>query len=152
MQFSLTWLKVINPLMTALLKSRFHRLVSRDIMLITFTGLRTGQQYTTPVSYVSYGKKVHCFTGMDYSWWRNLRGGARVTLRIRGQEKPGQAEAISDDDARIKRAMSEFFLRLPRDAVYYDVSLDVNGNPNPIELELAVPRAVLIEINLDSEV
>ena len=118
-------------------------------MLITFTGRRSGQRYSTPVSYVSDGKKVHCFTGMDYSWWRNLRGGARVTLRIRGEEKSGRAEAVSQDTARITRAMTEFFLRLPRDATYYGVSLDAAGQPDPAELARAVPNAVLIEVVLD---
>jgi hypothetical protein len=122
--------------------------MSKDVMLITFTGRRSGRSYTTPVSYVREGQAVRCFTGSDIPWWRNLRGGASVSLRIRGKDQQGHAEAIRGETKRIVDALGAFLTRLPRDAVYYGVSLDSNKKPRAADLERAAQDAVLIEIEL----
>jgi len=43
--------KIINPLMKLLLRSPLHTLVSGSLLLLTFTGTKTGNEYTTPVGY-----------------------------------------------------------------------------------------------------
>src|SRR5262249_17743027 len=43
---------VINPVIRALLRSPVHGLMSKSLMLITFTGRKSGRRYTTPVRYV----------------------------------------------------------------------------------------------------
>ena len=35
----------------------------------------------------------------DHFWWRNLRGGAPVKVRVRGREMEGVAEAFEGDAA-----------------------------------------------------
>jgi hypothetical protein len=141
-------LKLLNPLVIALLKSPLHSLMSRDVMLITFTGRRSGRIYTTPVSYVREGQTVRCFTRSLNSWWRNLRDGAEVSLRIRGEEQGGRAQAISEEPKRIAETLEAFLARLPRDAAYYDIALDLNGKPDPEDLERAAREMVLVEIAL----
>ena len=118
-------------------------------MLITFTGRKSGQSFTTPVSYVREGQAVRCFTGSYTAWWRNLRGGARVSLRIRGEEQQGHAEAITGDAKRIADTLTAFLGQLPRDAAYYDIALDADGTPDPADLERAAQEVVLVEIALD---
>ncbi len=43
-------------------RSPLHFLVSKSIMLITFTGRKTGNRYTTPISYLPEGDTVTVFT------------------------------------------------------------------------------------------
>ena len=57
-------------------------------MLITFTGRNSGRQFTTPVRYFRDGETVRSFTSAESQWWRNLRGGADVVLRIEGRDAP----------------------------------------------------------------
>lgn len=142
-------LKLLNPLVIALLKSPLHSLMSKDVMLITFTGRRSGRSYTTPVSYVCEGQTVRCFTRSLNAWWRNLRGGAGVSLRIRGEEQRGHAEAISGEPKRIADTLEAFLIRLPRDAAYYDIALDSNRRPDRADLERAAQDMVLVEITLN---
>ncbi len=142
-------LLLFNPLVIALLKSPLHSLMSKDVMLITFTGRRSGRSYTTPVSYVREGQTVRCFTSGGTAWWRNLRGGASVSLRIRGEEQRGHAEAIRGEPKRIADALGAFLARLPRDAAYYDIALDSNRKPVPADLERAAQDMVLVEIALN---
>nr|WP_321169283.1 SDR family oxidoreductase [Halorubrum rubrum] len=43
--------ELVNPVMSRLLRSPLHSLVSDSIPLLTFIGSRTGNEYTTPVGY-----------------------------------------------------------------------------------------------------
>ncbi|MDZ7702479.1 MAG: nitroreductase/quinone reductase family protein [Halobacteriales archaeon] len=96
------WLKpaftVINPLMRALLRSPLHGLVSDSLLLITFTGRKSGQEYTTPVGYDEVDGTLYVTSQIDRVWWKNLRGGADVSVRLQGEERAGHASVIEDDE------------------------------------------------------
>ena len=83
----------LNPLIITILRSPLHPMMSKAIMLITFTGRKSGKRYTTPVSYSRQGETVYVFT--HGTWWKNLRGGAPVSLRLRGQDRNGFALPVS---------------------------------------------------------
>jgi deazaflavin-dependent oxidoreductase (nitroreductase family) len=133
---------------TVLLRSPLHGLMSGDVMLITVTGRRSGRRYTMPVSYLRDGDRVRCFTGREMTWWRNLRGGAEVTLQVAGKERRGRAEAVADDAERIEQALRDFLTRMPRDAVYYDVGLDAAKRPIEADVQRARDLVVLIKVTL----
>jgi hypothetical protein len=84
---------IINPVLRVLLRSPLHRLVSDRVMLITYTGRRTGRQYTTPVFYHEAAGRVWVKVGQPERkrWWRNLRGGGTVTIDLRGRRSTGGA-------------------------------------------------------------
>src|SRR5450432_3938186 len=96
---------IINPMMRLLLRSPFHFLQSKSLMLITFTGRKSGRRFTTPVRYVRVADTVRCFTSPENLWWRNLRGGAAVSLRIQGKEQPYWA-TIQGDPAAVRAALA----------------------------------------------
>jgi hypothetical protein len=141
-------LRVVNPLVGLLLRSPLHGVMSRDVMLLGVTGRRTGRRYTMPVSYLLDGDRVRAFTGREMAWWRNLRGGAEVTVVIAGRARRGHAEAVADDTDRIVSALGDFLTRLPRDAVYYGVALDADRRPVATDVRRAADEVVLIEIAL----
>ena len=148
MQISEQFLKRINPFVIGLLKSRLHGLASKDIMLVTVTGRRSGRSYTRPVSYVQEGDTVRCLSSTTTAWWKNLEGGAPVSLRLRGREVSGHGEAIRGEPKRIGDALTAFLTRLPRDAVYYDIKLDADQVPIADDVERAADDVVLVEIAL----
>jgi deazaflavin-dependent oxidoreductase (nitroreductase family) len=136
---------LINPAMRLLLRSPLHFLVSGSLMLIGFTGRRSGRRYSTPVRYVRAGGVIRCFTTKDTQWWRNLRGGAEVSLRLRGRELPCRAVAIDDDPVRTRAALESYFAEYPQDAAYHEVRLGAGRRPQPADLERAALHAVLVE-------
>ena len=138
--------RVLNPFMTTVLKSPLHGLVSGSTMLITFTGRKSGKQYATPVGYMRDGETVLCST--EANWWKNLRGGANVTLRIRGRDYEGFATPISGDIPRIAEGLRRFLIQNPSWARFADVSLDEEGIPRSEDLERAAESTTLIEIGL----
>lgn len=136
---------LINPTMRLLLRSPLHGLVSGSLMLIGFTGRRSGRRYTTPVRYVRAGEAIRCFTTQDTKWWRNLAGGAAVTLRIAGRDLAYQAVAIADDVPRTRAALLEYLRAFPQDAAYHDVRMGPGREPLAADLERAAQHAVLVE-------
>jgi hypothetical protein len=136
---------VINPVVRFLLRSPLHRVVSDSLMLITFTGRNSGRRFTTPVRYVRRDDKVRCFTSAENQWWRNLRGGADVTLTVRGQERPYRAVAITDDPALIGEALRDYLGEFPQDAAYHEIRLDKHRRLVREDLERAATRAVVVE-------
>lgn len=136
---------VINPVMRLLLCSPLHVLLSRSLMLITFTGRNSGRKFTTPVRYVRIGTTVRCFTSAENQWWRNLRGGADVALRIEGRERPYRATVIDDDPVVIKAALSDYLALFPQDAAYHDIRLRKDKQPVADDLEQASHKAIVVE-------
>lgn len=86
---------MVNMANKFVLHSRLHGMVSKSVLLITFTGYKNGKTYTTPVSYSQHDDQVYIFT--HASWWKNLCSCTTVTLRIRGREFQGLAEPVVED-------------------------------------------------------
>ncbi len=88
----------VNRLVKPLLQSRFHGVLSGRLLLITVTGRKSGRRFTIPVQYSERGGVISIGVGRpaEKQWWRNLRGGAPVQLRLRGSERTGQAVAHGD--------------------------------------------------------
>ncbi len=137
---------VINPMMRVLLRSPLHCMLSGSLMLISFTGRKSGRRYTTPVRYVRVDGAVRCFTSAENLWWRNLRGGATVSLLIAGKEAPYDAQAIFDDPPRIRAALQQYLALFPADASYHEIRLNRDRTLVPEDLERASHEAVVVEL------
>ena len=136
----------VNNAMKFVLRSPVHKMVSKFTLLITFTGRKSGKTYTTPVSYSQFGDQVYIFTHAN--WWKNLCGGAPVTLTIRGQEFKGWAEPVAEDKDAIATWLSTHLREVPSDAKYYSVTLDKQGNPKADEVKQAVHTVTMIRVRL----
>ena len=138
---------MLNKAVKFILRSPLHGMISKYLLLITFTGRKSGKTYTTPVSYHSENNRVTIFTHAN--WWKNLRGGALVHLRLRGQELQGLAEPVTEDKTAIAAALTTHLQKSPFDARYYDVTFDENGIPNAEEINQAVQTVTMIRVQLD---
>jgi deazaflavin-dependent oxidoreductase (nitroreductase family) len=105
------WNSIGNGAMKALLRSPAHSLVSGAFMLITVTGRKTGRRYTTPVNYVQDGELLTVLSWRERSWWRNVRGGAPVTVRLRGKNRSAFA-CVAAEGRRVGPAVRDYFQRL----------------------------------------
>ena len=137
---------IVSSAMKFVLRSPAHGMVSKMVLLITFTGRKSGKTYTTPVDYSQDGDQVTIFSHAN--WWKNLRGGAPVTLRLRGREVPGLAEPVAEDKQAIAAGLAAHLRKVPSDAKYYGVTFDDQNNPRAEEVEKAAQNAVMIRIQL----
>jgi deazaflavin-dependent oxidoreductase (nitroreductase family) len=87
-----------NPLLVWLLRSPLHGLASGRVILITYTGRRTGRRITIPVSYRMSGSEISVTVGQhaQKQWWRNLTTESPVELQLRGRRVQATARAIQE--------------------------------------------------------
>jgi hypothetical protein len=136
----------VNNTIKFLLRSPLHAILSKNFLLITFTGRKSGKTFTTPVSYSREGDCISIFT--HSTWWKNLRPDTPITLRLRGKDVQGLPEPVADDKKAVAAALMAHLRRAPMDARYYGVTLDENKNPRPEEIEAGAQTAVLIRVVL----
>ena len=136
---------IINPVIRTLLRSPAHGLVSGSLMLVTYTGRKSQRRFTTPVRYVMAGDSVRCFTSAETLWWRSLRGGADVVLRLKGQDRPFHATVIENDPDRVREALVNYLQLFPQDAAYQDIRLNKDKTPVVEDLERASSSAIVVE-------
>ena len=137
---------IVNHAMRLVLRSPVHGMVSKTVLLITFTGRKSGKTYTTPVSYSQHGDQVTIFTHAD--WWKNLRGGASVTLNLRGREVQGLAVPVAGDKLTVAAGLMAHLRKVPSDATFYGVTFDDHKNPRAEEAEKAAQTVVMVRIRL----
>jgi deazaflavin-dependent oxidoreductase (nitroreductase family) len=137
----------VNKTMKFVLRSPLHGMVSKTVLLITFTGRKSGKAFTTPVSYSQQDDQVYIFS--HAKWWKNLHSGTPVTLRIRGQDMQGLADQpVVEDKEAVAAGLAAHLRKVPSDAKYYHVTIDDQGNPRADEVEKAVETVVMIPVRL----
>ena len=141
--------RMLNPVMKTILKSPLHKVVSGQIMIITFKGAKSGKEHATPVSYSRENNRVTVFTHVN--WWKNFTECGEVKLRIQGQDYGGHTEVITDDLDQKAIGLKKHILAVPFDAKFYGVNLDENGHPDLKQVKQAASEAVMIQIMLKAQ-
>lgn len=136
-----------NSIMKWILRSPFHGLLSKSTMLITYTGRKSSKLYTTPVNYVRDGDVLSVTSFRYRTWWRNLRGGAPVTVRLQGRDLKATAEVI-EDDVGVAAGLMAHLQKAPQLARYFQVQLDANRQPDAADIARAAQNRVVIRIRL----
>ena len=85
-----------NAVVTTILRSRWHRIRSKRLLLLTFIGYKSGKEFTTPVRYVQEGETLRIT--VVYPWWKNLVEVATVRVLLRGEMRIGTAEVLLQEN------------------------------------------------------
>ena len=101
-----------NDFMSWILRSPFHGMLSKGMMLITVIGHKTGKKYTTPVEYYDQGGYLWVITSRNRTWWRNLKGGAEVSLLIKRKAIFAFGEVVLDE-SEVEAQLREYVRRMP---------------------------------------
>jgi len=139
-----------NPFMTCILRSPLHGMLDKSTMLITLTGRKSGVQYTTPVNYVRSGEALLTVSFKERTWWRNLRGGAPITIRLAGKNWSGMAE-VFEDEAAVMENLKIMVENLPQFARYLAIELDSSGQAQHTSLREAARSRVVVRTRLGIE-
>lgn len=138
-----------NPAIKGLLGSRFAGPLAKALILLRFTGRRSGKIYTTPVGYVRDGDSVVVVTSPTYQWWKNVRDGADVEVRLDGTWRKAHARVLPPDDPAFDRAVAILVRgRGPRMLQGFGVEVDESGHiPHEARADLDTKAlVVLIEL------
>lgn len=138
--------KFVNTFPSVIIRSPFHAIVSSKYIIIEFKGRKSGKTYRTPVAYVRDGDRVLLST--DSAWHRNLTGGARVRLLMRGHMVSGTADTVTDPDrsAAILRKLVDAIPSYSRPAGL----ARENGRVSDSEIRRSIAAGrISIEVQLD---
>jgi hypothetical protein len=113
--------------------------LGRTVVLISWTGRRSGRRFTTPVSYYRSDGELTLPSKRFRNWWRNFDERPRVDLRLAGETRTRRARASVGDPTVLPRLI-EFLEHNPRDAKAYGVKFDSEGRVDECDA-----RALLFE-------
>jgi hypothetical protein len=128
-------MRAVNVPMRALLSLPFATPLSRNLMLVRYTGRKTGKTYRQPVSYVSDGDAL--LTPGGGRWTRNLAGGRPARLRLRGRDVPARPELVTDP-AETGRLLGVIAEKNPRAATFIPIPRLPDGRLDPDMLRAAL--------------
>ncbi|BBZ73474.1 hypothetical protein [Mycobacterium paraseoulense] len=97
-------LRVINPMMGFLLRTPLAGPARKQLMVLSFTGRKSGRPFTLPVSAHVIDGQLYALTGA--SWKQNFRDGAPARVVYDGKTTAMRGELIAD-----RAAVSDLFLR-----------------------------------------
>ncbi|MBA3869959.1 MAG: nitroreductase family deazaflavin-dependent oxidoreductase [Anaerolineae bacterium] len=127
-----------------------HRLVSKMLLLISFTGKKSGKHYITPVGYHRDGNTITILTKRFRQWWHNFEESAPVVLRIEGRNYAGQAAALTNIETLIP-IIAHIVEAHRREAEIYEIKLLDNGKPDLDSVRELAPKVVIIQVTLNPE-
>lgn len=127
-----------------------HRLVSKMLLLIAFTGRKSGKHYVIPVGYHRNGNMITILTKHFRKWWHNFESHAPVVVRIEGRNYTGQAAALTDTATMIP-IIAHLVEANPGEAEIYQIKLLDNGKPDLDSVRELAPKVVIIQVTLHPE-
>ncbi len=142
--------RVVNPAIKVLLRSPLHRLVSKHLMLLTFSGRKTGNTYTVVVGRHEVDGALVVPTGTVGRRWRlNFRGGAPVVVTIEGRRRPGRGELVEDPE-EVARLHGLLLNRLGlKNAQRLGLRVNVDREPSRDELKAVLAGRGVVRVELD---
>lgn len=140
----------LNPLVAWILRSPFHPLLSRFLMLITVTGRRSGRRYTLPVGYQRRGDTLTILVSKARrkGWWRNFREAGPIQVNLRGRLLAGEARVVPGGSPRFREAIQETLRRIPSMGPQLGVSGHAAAPPSEAQWRAIADQAVVVEITV----
>lgn len=138
-----------NPFVRFLLRSPLHGVMSGSTMLVTYTGRKSGRQYTLPVGYLRQDDTLTTISSRSRIWWRNLRDGSKIELFLKGKHLEAAGEVI-EDPGMVAQGLRDYLLQAPQFGRFFNIALDEEGKPNKHDLEREAEQLVLIKMHLPS--
>lgn len=138
-----------NDFMSWVLRSPLHGMLSDGILLLTITGRKTGKEFIFPVGYYRENGYLWVITSRDRTWWKNLRGGAEVSLLLK--RKPVKALADTDlDEKAVEARMYEYVKHVPQAAKSLGIRIQ-NGNANAEDIARTAKDRLFVRLQLTSQ-
>jgi hypothetical protein len=87
-------LRVVNPILGSLLRTPVMGPARSRLMVLSFTGRKSGRRYSIPVSAHRIDNVLYALSGAK--WNRNFRGGANAEVLLDGKSTTMRGELIEE--------------------------------------------------------
>ena len=138
--------KLINPITIAIANSSLHRLISANIVVLYFKGVKTGKEYAIPVSYLENRQgRLSCVTDRPFIWWRNLVNLETIKLLYQGNMIEAEIDIEFEDNKLIADQLEALCLHSRIDGFFAEVGY-MDGKPIRSDVETAAGKMTLIQL------
>lgn len=137
-----------NVIMAGLLRSPLHGLLSKNTMLITVRGRKSGRELTTPVNYVRRGTDLLTVSLRSRTWWRNLRGRATPVVCLVAGENRSATATVVESTPEVEAGLAQLIAQAPSFARPLGIGLDASGRPIASDLTRSAQDRVFIRSQL----
>jgi F420H(2)-dependent quinone reductase len=134
-------MKAVNVPMRAVLGLPFATPLGGNLMLISYTGRKSGRQYRQPVSYARDGDVL--LTPGGGRWTLNMTDGRPVRIRLRGRDVTARPELVQDP-AEVERLLGVIARENPRAAKFIPIPRAPDGRLDPDVLNSALTHGFAI--------
>jgi len=129
--------RLINPFVVLLAKSPLHFLISSQVLVVTYTGRKSGKYFTVPVSYHKHEHTLTAVTLRTNLWWKNLKNLESAEIWFKGQLIKVNVSLEFENDVIVERNLRDLVTGNAVDAFFAKVKLEKGGLPNPADLTKA---------------
>jgi len=141
--------RLLNPITRAIARSPLHPLISDNIVVLIFPGIKSGRIYSIPVSYLETSdKEIVCLTDRPYIWWRNLINIKNIQILLRGKLLNAEVEVEFENDNLIAEKLTAMCLHSKVDAYFADVGFR-NNIPIEEDIMAASSKMTLIKLSIN---
>jgi deazaflavin-dependent oxidoreductase (nitroreductase family) len=110
-------LRLANPFVRLALETRAHPLLSRQLLVLSYRGRRSGRRFRIPLRYARVpdeGIVVLAIRSRHKQWWRSFAPTGEATLTLRGARLA--ARGTLAHGSRRESALAAYLVRYPRSA------------------------------------
>ena len=141
--------RLMNPLTRAIARSPLHPLISDNVVVLIFPGIKSGRIYSIPVSYLETSdKEMVCLTDRPYIWWRNLINNNNIQILLRGKLLNAEADVEFENDDLIAENLTAMCLHSKIDAYFANVGFK-NNIPIEEDIIAAASKMTLIKLSIN---
>ena len=139
-------MRLINPLTKRFLRRGGK--ISERLVILHFTGRKSGREYSTPVGYRTIDGRIALLT--NSGWRHNFRGGADVQVTLKGDTIDARARLLSSP-----AAVAEIYDRLIGELGWQkagrELGIRINADRRPTlgELEEMIQKSGLSIVWID---
>ena len=141
-----------NTMVTAILRSPLHGMMSRSLAVLSYEGRRSGTLHTLPIQYLRDEDTLVIGAGSASAktWWRNFATPQMVSVRLRGRDRTGKASLVDDIERRAR------YLRAYLDRFPYTTPtgrpklIRARWKPSAAELREAAEPTVFVAVDLEA--
>jgi len=149
MDGSQIFFRLLNPFTRAIAKSPLHTIISRNIIVLIFPGIKSGRIYSIPVSYLETSdKEMICLTDRPYIWWRNLINNKNIQILLKGKLLNANVEIEFENDNLIAEKLTAMCLHSKIDAYFANVGFK-NNIPIEEDIIAAASNMTLIKLSIN---
>ena len=105
----------LNPLVMGLLRSRLLFVASKGLMVVSWSGRKSGRHFSIPVGYQTDGDAVIVLLSKprEKTWWKNFREPWPAELLLQRQPRTVVGRWIEPGNAEFFERIEETLRRLP---------------------------------------